>query len=114
MINTKPLTILCNPLTYFTPIFSTMSDTDIYGCLRAYLSPLIGTSHITIKKPSGELAQLSYTTLKAGTVYTITTSAARIQGSVPTLAAEQRTTQNLAAICAHWGLPDDSSIFPPG
>jgi hypothetical protein len=112
MFNSKPLNILYNAVTYSNSISSTMNDPQVYEYLCTYHFPLIKASHITIRKPFGKLAQLSYDTLKAGTVYTIATSAERVQGAVPTSAASQRTAQNLAVICAHWGLQYARDIFP--
>ncbi|KAF3050828.1 hypothetical protein E8E11_006982 [Didymella keratinophila] len=112
MVNTKPITILYKNVSYSGPVTSHMDAIFIYEALRAILHHIIGTSHIIIKKSSGELAQLSYPALKAGATYTIALSVDRIRGAGTASSATKRTAQNLVVICSHWGLQDASEIFP--
>jgi lambda repressor-like predicted transcriptional regulator len=110
MFNSKPLNILYNAVTYSNSISSTMNDARVYEYLRTYHFPLIKASHITIRKSSGKLAQVSYDTLKAA-LYTPSPhlpSASKAQYQPRLLRSALRRTWPLYARIGDYNMPETS------
>lgn len=112
MSSSKTVTARYDTVVFTTTINPTMNETDIYEALRAPLSAYIGTYHIAITKPSGELAHLSFRDLTTKVVYNITTSTEQVQGA-PSSGPPKSVLNNLAIITGHWNLVSAADIFPP-
>jgi hypothetical protein len=115
MLKQKTITMRYHGCNHKAYISSDMTQDEVYQALYDGMSNTVGAYDIVLydptRGPNGQKAHLAYTELHQDRVYTVQTTAVRVQGAGTGSLGSQRITSNLTYIRADWGLQQNEDIF---